>query len=61
MAEGIIIQAETANRMKSANDRLSEYSYFTRELYVEKWVIVLLVAEVVMMIAELLIMYAYEL
>jgi hypothetical protein len=36
-----------------ANDRLSEYSYFSREYRLELWIIVLLIAEVVIMGLEL--------
>ncbi len=36
-----------------ANDRLSEFSYFYREFRLEVWIIVLLVAEVIIMGAEL--------
>ncbi len=36
-----------------ANDRLSEYSYFSREYRLEVWIIVLLIAEVVIMGVEL--------
>jgi hypothetical protein len=36
------------------NDRISEYSYFLREYKVELWIVVLLVAEVVLLIIELL-------
>ena len=36
-----------------ANDRLSEFTYFHREFRLELWIIVLLVAEVVIMAAEL--------
>ncbi len=36
-----------------ANDRLSEFSYFSREYRLELWIIVLLVAEVVIMAVEL--------
>ncbi len=36
-----------------ANDRLSEFSYFSREYRLEVWIIVLLIAEVVIMGVEL--------
>jgi hypothetical protein len=41
------------NLYELANDRLSEFSYFHREFRLELWIIVLLVAEVVIMAAEL--------
>lgn len=36
-----------------ANDRLSEFTYFHREFRLELWIVVLLVAEVIIMAAEL--------
>jgi hypothetical protein len=63
----LIVQADTADRMKtvderleimeniyeSANDRLSEYSFFSRELRAEAWIIVILVFEAILIIAEI--------
>ena len=40
-----------------ANDRLSEFRYFLKEYRLELWIIVLLVAEVVIMGAELWVIY----
>lgn len=69
-----ILQTETADRLKTAderievmeelyataNDRLSEFSYFRRELRAEIWVIVLLVAEVILMIYEIALTLKYH-
>jgi hypothetical protein len=41
------------NLYELANDRLSEFSYSDREFRLELWIIVLLVAEVIIMAAEL--------
>lgn len=38
---------------ESANDRLSEYSYFAREYRVELWIVALLVLEAVLILVEL--------
>ena len=38
---------------ETANDRLTEYSYFRREARLEQWIIVILVAEVVLLLLEL--------
>jgi hypothetical protein len=63
----LLTQAETLDRLRAvddgievqedlyelANDRLSEFSYFWREHRLELWIVVLLVAEVVLLLAEL--------
>ena len=67
LASELAMQAEVVDRLgwlddrlevyedlyELANDRLSEFSYFSREYRVELWIIVLLIAEVVIMLGEL--------
>jgi hypothetical protein len=39
---------------ESANDRLSEYSYFRREFIVEAWIVVILALELIAVVVELI-------
>ena len=64
MISELIVQAELADRLavvderlevlqdlyESANDRISEYSYFKREYRLEVWIIIVLLLEVMVMI-----------
>jgi hypothetical protein len=44
-----------ADIYESANDRLSEYSYFRREYKIELWIVVILIAELLVMFGELIV------
>jgi hypothetical protein len=67
LAGELAAQAEVAERLghvddrlevfedlyELANDRLSEFSYFSREFSLELWIVLLLLAELIVMIADL--------
>ena len=71
LAGELAVQAEVVDRLGSvddrlevyedlyelANDRLSEFSYFYREFRVEIWIVVLLAAELIVMLADLWVSY----
>ena len=67
LAGELAVQAEVVERLghvddrlevfedlyELANDRLSEFSYFAREFRLELWIVLLLLAELIVMIADL--------
>lgn len=69
----LLMQTELADRLKAvdhrlevysdlyelANDRLSEYRYFRKEAVIEAWIVVILVAEVLLMIWEIGLLYHF--
>jgi hypothetical protein len=74
LAGELALQAEVADRLgwlddklevaedlyELANDRLSEFTYFHREFRLELWIVVLLLAEVIIMSAEVLWMVRHQ-
>ncbi len=71
LAGELAVQAEVVERLghvddrlevfedlyELANDRLSEFSYFAREFRLELWIVLLLLAELIVMIADLWVSY----